>query len=201
MYEAAKPRHGRRVWAVASVIIVYMERLRNIQSKLLALNIVCRTACSLYLSVLRHNLILNIQLNPHSFFVNQATTRHNISENRCCTYIIDARSFNWIFLRLFIYVMVVSATVRYGTSMSHISLPQTSMSVDIWVVKEKSKNYHNWTSSASYDVCTPAFLIYAVWLWLNLQKMNVWLNQMEETWGGGIVRFTHNFSTLPTPLI
>ena len=43
----------------------------------------------------------------------------------------------------FIYVMVVSATVRYGTSMSHISLPQTSVSVDSWVVKEKSKNYHN----------------------------------------------------------
>ena len=81
--------------------------------------------------------------------------------------------YGWIFLRLFIYVMVVSATVRYGTSMSHISLPQTSVSVDSWVVKEKSKNYHNWTSSASYDVCTPAFLIYAVWLWLNLQKMNV----------------------------
>ena len=58
--------------------------------------------------------------------------------------------------------MVVSATVRYGTSMSHISLPQTSVSVDSWVVKEKSKNYHNWTSSASYDVCAPAFLIYAV---------------------------------------
>ena len=55
----------------------------------------------------------------------------------------DARSFNWIFLRLFIYVIVVSATVRYGTSMSHISLPQTSVSVDSWVVKEKSKNYHN----------------------------------------------------------
>ena len=58
--------------------------------------------------------------------------------------------------------MVVSATVRYGTSMSHISLPQTSVSVDSWVVREKSKNYHNWTSSASYDVCAPAFLIYAV---------------------------------------
>ena len=79
--------------------------------------------------------------------------------------------------------MVVSATVRYGTSMSHISLPQTSMSVDSWVVKEKSKNYHNWTSSASYDVCAPAFLIYAVWLWLNLRKMNVWLNQRGEAWG------------------
>ena len=81
--------------------------------------------------------------------------------------------YGWIFLRLFIYVMVVSATVRYGTSMSHISLPQTSVSVDSWVVKEKSKNYHNWTSSASYDVCAPAFLIYAVWFWLNLRKMNV----------------------------
>ena len=88
--------------------------------------------------------------------------------------------YGWIFLRLFIYVMVVSATVRYGTSMSHISLPQTSVSVDSWVVKEKSKNYHNWTSSASYDVCAPAFLIYAVWLWLNLQKMNVCLNQRGE---------------------
>ena len=81
--------------------------------------------------------------------------------------------YGWIFLRLFIYVMVVSATVRYGTSMS----------VDSWVEKEKSKNYHNWTSSASYDVCTPAFLIYAVWLWLDLRKMNVWLNQMGEAWG------------------
>ena len=28
-----------------------------------AFHIVCRTACSLYLSVLRHNVILNIQLN------------------------------------------------------------------------------------------------------------------------------------------
>ena len=28
-----------------------------------AFRIVCRTACSLYLSVLRHNVILNIQLN------------------------------------------------------------------------------------------------------------------------------------------
>ena len=91
--------------------------------------------------------------------------------------------YGWIFLRLFIYVMVVSATVRYGTSVSHISLPQTSVSVDSWVEKEKSKNYHNWTSSASYDVCTPAFLIYAVWLWLNLRKMNVWLNQRGEAWG------------------
>ena len=102
-----------------------------------------------------------------------ANWRHNISENRCCAYIIDARSFNWIFLRLFIYVMVVSATVRYGTSMSHISLPQTSVSVDSWVVKEKSKNYHNWTSSASHDVCAaPIFtyimsgcgLIYEKWM-------------------------------------
>jgi len=57
------------------------------------------------------------------------------------------------------------------------------MSVDSWVAKKKSKNYHNWTSSTSYDVCTPAFLIYAVWLWLNLQKMNVWLNQRGEAWG------------------
>ena len=112
-----------------------------------------------------------------------ANWRHNISENRCCTYIIDARSFNWIFLRLFIYVMIVSATVRYGTSVSHISLPQTSVSVDSWVEKEKSKNYHNWTSSASYDVCASAFLIYAVWLWLNLRKMNVWINQRGAAWG------------------
>ena len=58
--------------------------------------------------------------------------------------------------------MAVVATVRYGTSMSHISLPQTSVSVDSYEVAEKSKNYHNWTSSASYDVCAPAFLIYAV---------------------------------------
>ena len=81
--------------------------------------------------------------------------------------------YGWIFLRLFIYVMVVSATVRYGTSMSHISLPQTSVSVDSWVVKEKSKNYHNWTSSASHDVCAaPIFtyimsgcgLIYKKWM-------------------------------------
>ena len=106
-----------------------------------------------------------------------ANWRHNISENRCCTYIIDARSFNWIFLRLFIYVMVVSATVRYGTSMSHISLPQTSVSVDSWVIKEKSKNYHNWTSSASHDVCAaPIFtyimsgcgLIYEKWMCVKL---------------------------------
>ena len=94
--------------------------------------------------------------------------------------------YGWIFLRLFIYVMVVAATVRYGTSMSHISLPQTSMSVDSWVAKKKSKNYHNWTSSTSYDVCTPAFLIYDVWLWLNLQKMNVWLNQRGEAWGADL---------------
>ena len=103
-------------------------------------------------------------------------------------------SYGWIFLRLFIYVMVVSATVRYGTSMSHISLPQTSVSVDSWVVKEKSKNYHNWTSSASYDVCAPAFLIYAVWLWLNLRKMNVWLNQRGEAWGAELCALR----TIPT---
>ena len=81
--------------------------------------------------------------------------------------------YGWIFLRLFIYVMVVSATVRYGTSMSHISLPQTSVSVDSWVAKKKSKNYHNWTSSASHDVCAaPIFtyimsgcgLIYEKWM-------------------------------------
>ena len=112
-------------------------------------------------------------LGTHSFFVNQATTRHNISENRCCTYIIDARSFNWIFLRLFLYVVTTAATVRYGTSVSHIELPQTSVSVDSCVVKEKSKNYHNWTSSASHDVCAaPIFtyimsgcgLIYEKWM-------------------------------------
>ena len=39
--------------------------------------------------------------------------------------------------------MVVSATVRYVTSVSDIELPQTSVSVDSWGVKEKSKNYHN----------------------------------------------------------
>ena len=81
--------------------------------------------------------------------------------------------YGWIFLRLFIYVMVASATVRYGTSVSHISLPQTSVSVDSWGVKEKSKNYHNWTSSASHDVCAaPIFtyimsgcgLIYEKWM-------------------------------------
>ena len=32
--------------------------------------------------------------------------------------------------------MVVAAIVRYGTSMSHISLPQTSVSVDSWVAKK-----------------------------------------------------------------
>ena len=101
--------------------------------------------------------------------------------------------YGWIFLRLFIYVIVVSATVRYGTSMSHISLPQTSVSVDSWVAKKKSKNYHNWTSSTSYDVCTPAFLIYAVWLWLNLRKMNVWLNQRGEEWGAELCAL----STIP----
>ena len=46
--------------------------------------------------------------------------------------------------------------------MSHISLPQTSVSVDSYEVTEKSKNYHNWTSSASYDVCAPVFLIFVV---------------------------------------
>ena len=57
--------------------------------------------------------------------------------------------------------------------LSHISLPQTSVSVDSWVEKEKSKNYHNWTSSASHDVCeAPIFtyimsgcgLIYEKWM-------------------------------------
>ena len=51
--------------------------------------------------------------------------------------------YGWIFLRLFLYVVTTAATVRYGTSVSHISLPQTSVSVDSCVVKEKSKNYHN----------------------------------------------------------
>ena len=121
-----------------------------------------------------------------------ANWRHNISENRCCTYIIDARSFNWIFLRLFIYVMVVSATVRYGTSVSHISLPQTSVSVDSWVVKEKSKNYHNWTSSASHDVCAaPIFTYIMSGCGLIYEK---WMCAKSEGRGmnGGIVRFTHN---------
>ena len=124
-----RPRHGRRVRMVASPITTYMKSVRDSRLKLLALNIVCRTACSLYLSVLRHNVILNIQLNQvgrnraelcalrtipplmrlpfdlatHSFFVNQATTRHNISENRCCAYIVRC---TWssivIVLRLFL---------------------------------------------------------------------------------------------------
>ena len=118
--------------------------------------------------------------------------RNNISENRCCTYIIDARSFNWIFLRLFIYVMVVSATVRYGTSVSHISLPQTSVSVDSWVVKEKSKNYHNWTSSASHDVCAaPIFTYIMSGCGLIYEK---WMCAKSEGRGmkGGIVRKAHN---------
>ena len=77
------------------------------------------------------------------FSTHSQHTDDSIYEKSRCAYINDARSFNWIFLRLFIYVMVVSATVRYGTSMSHISLPQTSVSVDSWVAKKKSKNYHN----------------------------------------------------------
>ena len=36
------------------------------------------------------------------------------------------------------------------------------------------------------------FHLYYVWLWLDLQKMNVWLNQRGRSMRGGIVRFTHN---------
>ena len=94
-----------------------------------AFHIVCRTACSLYLSGCVVILLTDIQLNQgsrkgrncafyaqfrplmplpsdlgtHSFFVNQATTRHNISENRCCAYIVRC---TWssivIVLRLFL---------------------------------------------------------------------------------------------------
>ena len=35
------------------------------------------------------------------------------------------------------------------------------------------------------------FHLYYVWLWLNLRKMNVWLNQGERH-EGGIVRKAHN---------
>ena len=100
--------------------------------------------------------------------------------------------YGWIFLRLFIYVMVVSATVQYGTSMSHISLPQTSVSVDSWVVKEKSKNYHNWTSSASHDVCAaPIFTYIMSGCGLIYEK---WMCAKSEGRGmkGGIVRKAHN---------
>ena len=36
------------------------------------------------------------------------------------------------------------------------------------------------------------FHLYYVWLWLDLRKMNVWLNQRGRSMRGGIVRFTHN---------
>ena len=88
--------------------------------------------------------------------------------------------YGWIFLRLFIYVMVVSATVRYGTSMSHISLPQTSMSVDSWVAKKKTKNYHNQTSSAFHIVCRTACSLYLSVLRHNV-ILNIQLNQGDET--------------------
>ena len=39
--------------------VVFMKSLRVSRLKLLALNIVCRTACSLYLSSVRHQLIFN----------------------------------------------------------------------------------------------------------------------------------------------
>ena len=105
--------------------------------------------------------------------------------------------YGWIFLKLFIYVMVVSATVRYGTSMSHISLPQTSVSVDSWVVKEKSKNYHNWTSSAFRIVCRTACSLY-----LSVLRHNVILNIQLNQGGakqGGIVCFTHNSALHASP--
>ena len=35
------------------------------------------------------------------------------------------------------------------------------------------------------------FHLYYVWLWLNLRKMNVWLNQIGDM-RGGIVRKAHN---------
>ena len=85
--------------------------------------------------------------------------------------------------------MVVSATVRYGTSMSHISLPQTSVSVDSWVEKEKSKNYHNQTSSAFHIVCRIAYSLYLSVLRHNV-ILNIQLNQGAKQ--GGIVRKAHN---------
>ena len=59
MHEAMRPRHGRRVRMVASPITTYMKSLRDSRLKLLALNIVCRTACILYLSSVRHQLKFN----------------------------------------------------------------------------------------------------------------------------------------------
>ena len=41
------------------------------------------------------------------------------------------------------YLLLPTATVQYGTSLFHIELPQTSLSVDSWITKEKSKNYLN----------------------------------------------------------
>ena len=76
--------------------------------------------------------------------------------------------------------MVVSATVRYVTSVSHISLPQTSVSVDSWGVTEKSKNYHNQTSSAFHIVCRTACSLYLSVLRHNV-ILNIQLNQGDET--------------------
>ena len=78
----------------------------------------------------------------------------------------------------------------------HISLPQTSVSVDIWVVKEKSKNYHNWTSSASHDVCAaPIFTYIMSGCGLIYEK---WMCAKSEGRGmrGGIVRKAHNSALL-----
>ena len=62
-----------------------------------------------------HNSALHASpfwFSTHSFFVNQATTRHNISENRCCAYIVRC---TWssivIVLRLFLNY---SAIHRHG---------------------------------------------------------------------------------------
>ena len=51
------------------IIDYLMEKYKNLVRKEAnsAFHIVCRTACSLYLSVLRHNLMLNIQLNHIHF--------------------------------------------------------------------------------------------------------------------------------------
>ena len=95
--------------------------------------------------------------------------------------------------------MTIAATVRYGTSVSHISLPQTSVSVDSWVEKEKSKNYHNWTSSASHDVCAaPIFTYIMSGCGLIYEK---WMCAKSEGIGmrGGIVRFTHNSALFCSP--
>ena len=73
--------------------------------------------------------------------------------------------------------MTTAATVRYGTSVS----------VDSWGVKEKSKNYHNWTSSASHDVCAAPIFTYIMSGYGLIYENECVLNQR-----GGIVRFTHN---------